>query len=269
MGARRVTRDTDATSQAHVSRKVVAVVQARMTSRRLPGKVLMRLAGHPVLELVVERLRRAGLIDEIVVATSTDPSDDQVADWCEESGTRCHRGSLDDVLDRFLSAARANGATHVVRITADCPLIDAGLVDRVIAQALAEDLDYCRLAGGFPDGLDCEVMTVGALELAAAEAALPSEREHVTPYLKRPDVTLRRGEARPFTGLSHHRWTLDQPEDLRFLGAVLARAGTDPFSVTTDDVLGILEAEPALMRLNSGIVRNEGYLRSLGQDGEK
>ena len=134
--------------------RVVAVVQARMTSRRLPGKVLTPLAGSPVLGLVVGRLRRATRIDEVVVATSTDPSDDPVAAWCAQPGIRCHRGSLDDVLDRFLGAARASGATHVVRITADCPLIDPDLVDRVIAQALAEDLDYCGLAGEFPDGLD-------------------------------------------------------------------------------------------------------------------
>ena len=247
--------------------RVIAVVQARMTSRRLPGKVLTPLAGSPVLGLVVARLGRATRIDEIVVATSTDPSDDPVAEWCAENGTRCHRGSLDDVLDRFLGAARASGATHVVRITADCPLIDPDLVDRVIAQALAEDLDYCGLAGEFPDGLDCEVMTRSALERAAAEAMLPSEREHVTPYLKRPDGTLRRGEVRPFVGLGHHRWTLDRPEDLRFLEAVLARSSKDALSVTTEDILAILEAGPDLMAMNAGIVRNEGYLRSLGQDG--
>lgn len=246
---------------------VVAIVQARMSSRRLPGKVLTPLAGHPVLGLVVGRLRGARLIDDVVVATSTDSSDDPIADWCEESGTRCHRGSLDDVLDRFLGAARDTGATHVVRITADCPLIDWGLVDRLVAKTLADDLDYCALAGEFPDGLDCEIMTVGALEIAAHEAVLPSEREHVTPYLKRLDAPLHRGEVRPFTGLGHHRWTLDQPEDLRFLKALFARLGPDPFAITTDQILTTLEAEPFLMNLNAGIVRNEGYLRSLSQDG--
>ena len=248
--------------------RVIAVVQARMSSRRLPGKVLAPLAGSPVLGLVVGRLRRTRHVDEVVVATSTDPSDDPVAEWCEQNGTRCHRGSLDDVLDRFLGAARASGATHCVRITADCPLIDPVLVDRVIAQALAEDLDYCGLAGEFPDGLDCEVMTRSALERAAAEAVLPSEREHVTPYLKRPDVSLRRGEVRPFAGLGHHRWTLDRPEDLRFLEAVLARSSGDALTLTTDQILAILGAEPSLMALNADIVRNEGYLRSLDEDGE-
>lgn len=246
--------------------RVIAVVQARMSSRRLPGKVLTPLAGHPVLGLVVGRLRRAGRVDEVVVATSTDPSDDPVAEWCEENNTRCHRGSLEDVLDRFLGAARASGATHVVRITADCPLIDPVLIDQVIAQALMEDLDYCGLAGEFPDGLDCEIMTRSALERAAAEAMLPSEREHVTPYLKRPDVSLRRGEVRPFAGLGHHRWTLDRPEDLRFLETVLALSSSAALTITTDELMAILGAEPSLMALNSDIVRNEGYLRSLEQD---
>ena len=248
-------------------RRVVAIVQARMSSRRLPGKVLTQLAGSPVLALVVGRLRRATLVDEVVVATSTDPSDDPIADWCAVSGTRCYRGSLDDVLDRFLGATRASDATHVVRITADCPLIDPDLVDLVIRTTVEQDLDYCGLAGEFPDGLDCEVMTRSALERAGVEAMLPSEREHVTPYLKRPDVSIRRGAVRPFTGLGHHRWTLDRPEDLRFLEAVLARSSKDALSVTTEDILAILETGPDLMAMNAGIVRNEGYLRSLGQDG--
>ena len=248
-------------------RRVVAIIQARMSSRRLPGKVLTLLADSPVLALIVGRLRRATLVDKVVVATSTDPSDDPIADWCAVSGTRCYRGSLDDVLDRFLGATRASDATHVVRITADCPLIDPDLVDLVIRTTVEQDLDYCGLAGEFPDGLDCEVMTRSALERAAVEAMLPSEREHVTPYLKRPDGTLRRGEVRPFVGLGHHRWTLDRPEDLRFLEAVLARSSKDALSVTTEDILAILETGPDLMAMNAGIVRNEGYLRSLGQDG--
>ena len=248
-------------------RRVVAIIQARMSSRRLPGKVLTLLADSPVLALIVGRLRRATLVDKVVVATSTDPSDDPIADWCAVSGTRCYRGSLDDVLDRFLGATRASDATHVVRITADCPLIDPDLVDLVIRTTVEQDLDYCGLAGEFPDGLDCEVMTRSALERAAVEAMLPSEREHVTPYLKRPDVSLRRGEVRPFTGLGHQRWTLDRPEDLRFLEAVLERSSKDALSVTTEDILAILEARPDLMAMNAGIVRNEGYLRSLDEDG--
>ena len=248
-------------------RRVVAIVQARMSSRRLPGKVLTQLAGSPVLASVVGRLRRATLVDEVVVATSTDPSDDLVADWCAESGTQCYRGSLDDVLDRFHGAARASDAALVVRITADCPLIDPDLVDLVIRTTIEQDLDYCGLAGEFPDGLDCEVMSRAALERAAEEATLPSEREHVTPYLQRPDVLIRRGEVQPFIGLGHHRWTLDRPEDLRFLESVLARTQKDPLAVTTDDVLAVLAADPGLMTLNAAIVRNEGYLRSLDEDG--
>ena len=248
-------------------RRVVAIVQARMSSRRLPGKVLTRLAGSPVLALVVGRLRRATLVDEVVVATSTDPSDDPVADWCTESGTRCHRGSLDDVLDRFLGAARASHAALVVRITADCPLIDPDLVDLVIRTTIDQDLEYGGLSGEFPDGLDCEVMSRAALERAAEEATLPSEREHVTPYLQRPDVPIRRGEVRPLIGLGHHRWTLDRPQDLRFLESLLAHTQKDALTVTTDDVLAVLAENPGLMALNAGIVRNEGYLRSLDEEG--
>lgn len=226
----------------------------------------MVLAGYPVIGLVVGRLQSATMLDAIVVATSIAPSDDPLADWCAEQAVACHRGSLGDVLDRFVGAARAARATHVVRITADCPLVDPDVVDLVVRHALDGDYAYCGLAGDFPDGLDCEVMTMSALERAAAEATLPSEREHVTPYLQRPDVPISRGQFRPFVGLAHHRWTLDRNEDLTLLAAVFDGIMKDPLDVRTVDVLALLDREPSLLALNAGIVRNEGYLRSLEQD---
>lgn len=246
--------------------RVVAVVQARMTSSRLPGKALIPLRGRPVLGLILARLARARRIDSVIVATSSEPSDDILARWCEDQGVACFRGDLADVLGRFRGAAARAGATHAVRITADCPLVDPEIVDRVIEAALHGGYSYCGLSGGFPDGLDCEVMTAAALKLADENAQLRSEREHVTPYLKRPDVVLRRGEVRPFDGLDHLRWTLDRLEDLRFLEAVLERLARDPVDVRTADVLDLLEQNPDLLHLNAGIVRNEGYLRSREQD---
>lgn len=237
-----------------------------MSSRRLPGKVLMDLAGQSVLGLVVGRLQRASTLDRVVVATSTDPSDDALAEWCAEQNVPVHRGSLNDVLDRFVGAARAVGATHVVRVTGDCPLIDPDIVDLVVRRTLEGGYAYCGLAGEFPDGLDCEAMTLAALERAAEEASFPSEREHVTPYLQRGDVALDRGEVRPFVGLDHHRWTLDRPEDLELLEELYAGVAKDPLDVRTADVLALLDRQPGLSALNAGIVRNEGYLRSLEQD---
>jgi spore coat polysaccharide biosynthesis protein SpsF (cytidylyltransferase family) len=238
-----------------------------MTSQRLPGKVLADLGGRPVLGWVTSRLALAETVKQALVATSTDRSDDPVAAWCAQAGVRCFRGSLDDVLARFVDAATHEEADVIVRITADCPFIDPRLVDQVVQRLLEDRLDYCGLGGEFPDGLDCEAMTLAALLCAHEKATLRSEREHVTPYLKRADAGFRTGSVEPFTGLQHHRWTLDRPEDLAFLEAVVARSGPGPNRPTTEEVLAILGADPSIATLNAGIVRNEGYLQSRARDG--
>jgi len=249
--------------------KVVGIVQARMSSERLPGKVLADLGGRPVLEWVTKRLAHASTVDEVLVATSVDPSDEEIVEWCTEAGVRCFRGSLDDVLSRFAEAADHAEAGIVVRITADCPLIDPKLVDSVVRHLLDGDLDYCGLGGEFPDGLDCEVMTAEALGRAHTEASLASEREHVTPYLQRPDRGFRVGSVEPFVGREHHRWTLDRLEDLSFLRAVANRFGGGPLKPKTGELFALLDAEPELQAVNAGIVRNEGYQRSLAKDSEQ
>jgi spore coat polysaccharide biosynthesis protein SpsF (cytidylyltransferase family) len=247
--------------------KVVAIVQARMTSQRLPGKVLADLGGRPVLGWVTSRLALAETVEQVLVATSTDKYDDPVAAWCEQAGFECFRGSLDDVLARFVDAAAHVEAGVIVRITADCPLIDPGLVDQVVQRLLDDELDYCGLGGEFPDGLDCEAMTFGALLRSHDEAGLLSEREHVTPYLKRPGAGFRTGSVEPFVGLQNHRWTLDRPRDLAFLREIVARSEPGPGRPTTEEVLAILASDPSIATLNAGIVRNEGYLQSRDRDG--
>ena len=248
------------------SSNVVAIVQARMTSARLPGKVLVDLGGYPVLHWVTNRLSLTETVDKVIVATSTDPSDDPVAGWCAQTQFQCFRGSLKDVLARFKGAAQATQAGIVVRITADCPLVDPKFVDLVVRQLVSAGLDYCGVAGEFPDGLDCEAMTIAALERAYVEASLPSEREHVTPFLKRSGLGFRTGSVEPFVGLGHHRWTLDCPEDLAFLRAVVSHHGGEPSRLKTNDVLAILASNPELSEINAGIVRNEGYIRSREED---
>lgn len=244
---------------------VVAIVQARMTSARLPGKVLSDLGGHPVLEWVTSRLLLAETLDKLLVATSNDPSDDPIERWCAQAQVECFRGSLEDVLARFAGAAEQSEADVVVRITADCPLIDADLVDLVVRKLLTDNLDYCGLAGEFPDGLDCEAISVPALQRAHAEASLPSEREHVTPYLKRSRFRFRTGTVEPFKGLDHHRWTLDHPEDLTFLRAVVANSRSGMSGLKTADILTILDGDPWLIQINAGLTRNQGYVHS-GED---
>jgi spore coat polysaccharide biosynthesis protein SpsF len=249
------------------SDRIVAIIQARMSSSRLPGKVLMELAGKPVLEHVVRRVQASKTIGKVVVATSTDPSDDVIAAWCDRERLTCYRGSLTDVLDRYYQAARIHGAEVIVRITADCPVIDPTIVDEVVQGFLAGEYDFFGLSGEFPNGLDCTVFRWEALQRAWREATLPSEREHVGPYVEKHPEIFRLGGLNKFAGLAHHRWTLDEPRDLAFLQAVFSRLYREDSPFLAADVLRLLEDQPELAMINSGIIRNEGYLKSLSQDG--
>ena len=242
----------------------VAIIQARMSSTRLPNKVLLPLAGKPVLEHVVRRLQFCKTLGNIVVATSTDVSDDAIEQWCSEHQVNCYRGSLHDVLDRFYQTATQYHADTIVRITADCPVIDPTIVDEVVSGFLAGDYDSYSLAGEFPDGLDCQVFAYTAIARAWREATLPSEREHVGPYIEKTHPELfKNGGFFKFEGLAHHRWTLDEPRDYAFLQAVFERLYQAERPFLAQDVLDLLDREPHLMQLNADIIRNEGYLKSV------
>ena len=249
--------------------RTVCIVQARMSSTRLPGKVLLPLAGREVLAHVLERLAFCQTLNEVVVATSSDASDDVLAQWCHARGVTVFRGSLQDVLDRYYQCALRSWADAVVRITADCPALDPGLVDEVVRGFHAGSYDLFYLGGEFPDGLDCAVFSFAALERAWREAALASEREHVGPYIVNHPEWFRLGSLEKFNGLAHHRWTLDEPRDLAFLGSVfdrLQRPDGQPF--LTQDLLDLLAQQPGLLQANKGIVRNEGLIKSLANDGD-
>ena len=243
---------------------VVAVVQARMGSTRLPGKVLAEIAGKPMLWHVVERVRQARAVDQVIVATSVAAADDTLAEYCKGAGVPVFRGSENDVLDRYYQAARAHGVATVVRITADCPFIDPGIIDRAIAKYRESGADYVTntLQRGFPDGLDTEVFSFAALERAWKEAQRETEREHVTPYIRLSGcfdvqgVACQDGEGRPDL-----RLTVDQPEDLQFARAVYQSMGDARF--TLPDLMSLLDQHPELTGINHGIIRNEGYYKSL------
>ena len=248
--------------------KIVAIIQARMSSTRLPGKVLMPLVGKPVLWHVVNRIRACKTIAEVVVATSTDVTDDVIETWCRGVDVSCYRGDLNDVLDRYYQAGLIHAADIVVRITADCPVVDPTIVDEVVRGYLAGGYDFYGLSGEFPDGLDCTVFAFNALARAWREAALPSEREHVGPYIEKHPEMFKSGGFTKFTGLSHHRWTLDEPRDYEFLQVVFSRLHRPDQIFLASDMLALLENEPELININSSIVRNEGYLKSLLEDGK-
>lgn len=247
---------------------VVAIIQARMGSTRLPGKVLADLGGKPVLQWVVDAAAAIPGNDRVIVATSTAAADDAISGWCGSHQVRVFRGHEDDVLDRFAGASRLADADVVIRVTADCPLLDPIEAGKVVEQVRAGEFDYASNNDPptYPDGFDCEAFTRAALEDAAAQARRPSEREHVTLYMRDRANGFRIGSTRcPLGDLSGERWTLDTPADLAFLRAVVdgLPAGPPP---RLDEVLGVLDRAPELRRLNGGIVRNEGLARSLARD---
>ncbi len=246
---------------------VVAIIQARMGSSRLPGKSLACIENRPMLWHVVQRVQRATRVDRVVVATSTAPADDAIEKMCQESGIPCYRGSENDVLDRFYHAARAEKAAQVVRITADCPLIDPEVVDRVVRRFERGDLDYASnsMVRSYPDGLDTEIFSFSALERAWHEARKPSEREHVTPYLRSEKFRTANVQNDSTSMYQHYRWTVDESEDLEFIRAVY-KAFRPKDSFGMKDILDLIEKTPGLEKMNSDIVSNHGYYKSLFED---
>jgi spore coat polysaccharide biosynthesis protein SpsF len=236
--------------------KIVAIIQARMGSTRLPGKVLMDLGGVTVLARVVSRLRRAELIDKFLVATSDSRIDDAIVRECDRLEVSTFRGSESDVLDRYYQAARTCTANAVVRITSDCPVIDPGLVDGTIRAFQQQHADYTSnaLSRTYPRGLDTEVFTIGALEQAWRNAHKAHEREHVTPYLYEHPELFRLVSQRGQIDHSQYRWTLDTAEDLELLRAIYARfSNQDDFA--WGQVIQLMEREPELAELNSSVVQ--------------
>jgi spore coat polysaccharide biosynthesis protein SpsF (cytidylyltransferase family) len=239
--------------------KVVAIVQARMGSSRLPGKVLADIAGHPMLWHVVTRTRQAKLVDRIVVATSTRQADDAVAEFCVAHGIDSYRGNETDVLDRYYQAARAHGADIIVRITADCPLIDPVVIDLAIARLVAPctNVDYVSTdlpQPTYPRGLDVEVMAAAALERAWEEDHDSVSREHVTPYIYRHPTLFRLGGVPNPVDHSHHRWTVDTTDDLELVRQVFSAFERDDF--TWMEVFELLVDRPELIALNQHVQQN-------------
>lgn len=231
---------------------VVAVLQARMSSTRLPGKVMRPILGEPMIGRQIERLRRAQRLDAIMVATSVDPSDDVIADYCAALGLGCWRGPLDDVLARFIGALGAAGTPKTfVRLTADCPLADPALIDRCIEAHAASGADYTYNSKDwtFPKGLDVEVCETAALQRAARESADPYDHEHVTPYIYRhPELFALNAVTRdpPL----RYRWTVDTPEDFAFVTAVYAALYPAKPDFDSDDILAWQAAHPGQVLVN-------------------
>ncbi len=245
----------------------VAIIQARVGSRRLPGKVLAPIVGRSMLERVVERVQAATRVDRIVIATSEDPRDDAVEAICRRRGFDCFRGSESDVLGRYVGAAKQYAADPILRITADCPLIDPEVIDRVVDAFAGKGLDYASNINPptFPHGLDTEILSAEALAHADREARWKSEREHVTLHIRQHPERFRSVNVTHVPDLSGRRWVVDEATDLEFVRAVYERLGDGrPFGMA--DILALLASEPELARINAGIPRDEGLKKSLAED---
>lgn len=242
---------------------VTAIIQARMGSTRLPGKSLMDLAGKPVIHHLVDRARAARSIDRVVVATTTAASDDPLAAFLAGLGVDVFRGSETDVLDRYAGAARRFGGDLVVRLTGDDPLKDPAVIDQVVGRLLAEPArwDYVSntIRPTFPEGQDTEAFPAARLFEAAAEAADPYEREHVTPFFYRHPERFRVLNVTHEPDLSFHRWTLDTEADLAFFRTVLAELDGADRMVAMPEVLALIARRPDIAEINRQVARSAQY----------
>jgi spore coat polysaccharide biosynthesis protein SpsF len=236
--------------------KISAIVQARMGSTRLPGKVLMDLGGQTVLARVLRRLGRASRIHEVVVATTCGAGDDAIAQECDRLHVSCFRGSQGDVLDRYLRAAEKFRSDLIVRITADCPVIDPEVVDEVVAACITRrvDLSCNDVPGTFPRGLDVEAFTLNTLHRIHQMADQAYQREHVTSLVyERPDI-FRTYLVKGNRDLNHLRWTVDAPEDLQLIRVIYARFGNrDDFGWR--EALELVDCHPELAEINAHIAQ--------------
>jgi len=248
--------------------EVLAIVQARCSSSRLPGKVVKNLAGKPMIVQELERLSRSKMIDKIVLATSTEESDDPLEKALSGSNIEVFRGNLDDVLDRYYQCAKQYHPKHVVRITGDCPVIDWRVVDEIIEKHIAHGNDYTVTSEDFPDGLDAEAMRFSALKEAWEKAKMLSEREHVTLYIRNHKDNFLIEEIPCVRRLDYMRWTVDETQDFVFVEKIYAELYEDNPDFSMGDILNMLKKQPELMNINRGIQRNAGLAKSLANDSE-
>lgn len=245
-----------------------AIIQARTASTRLPDKVLLELGGKTVLEHVIQRVEKSKKIEKVVVATTTKKKDDRIIDLCKKLNIDYFRGSETDVLDRYYQTAKKFNFSAIVRITADCPMIDPQIIDKVIYLYKKEKLDYASnvIPPTFPDGLDVEVFPQKTLKKSWKESKLKSEREHVTVYMWQHPNLFKQNHLKNNIDLSIHRWVLDDPEDYEFMKKVYDKLYPNNPNFRMNDLLKFFIKNPEIEKMNKGIKRNEGLEKSLKED---
>ena len=244
------------------------IIQARMGSSRLPGKVLMKSGnGMPLLYHVINQLRHCSKVKNLVIATTTNQEDDEIEKFADNNSVNVFRGSEKDVLDRYFQCAKKYSFSTIVRITSDCPLIDPQIVDKVIERFFSGNYDYATntLIRTFPIGTDVEVFSFSALERTWKNAQLPSEREHVTPYLRNKG-NFKTINVENDTNISNLRLTVDRIEDFELIKEILNNISINPIHL--EDILELFSRKPELIEINKHINNNEGLDRSLKEDEE-
>ena len=253
-------------------KNITTIIQARLSSSRLPGKTLMTIEGESLLGHLVNRMKVSQFVDDIIIATTTKDNDDEIVEFAKANNLKFYRGSEEDVLDRFYRAAIEHNVKTIVRGTPDCPMIDPEVMDSVISHYLKGGYDYVSntLIRTYPDGLDIEVFSFQTLERAWKEAKLPSEREHVTPYIyKHPGLFRLCNVKKDGEDLSWMRWTVDTAEDFKFVSKIFSKLYSSKETFSMEDVVGLLRKNPELLEINKGIPTNEGYRLSLLKDKQK
>jgi spore coat polysaccharide biosynthesis protein SpsF len=246
---------------------ILAILQARTSSSRLPNKVLRPILGKAMLLYQIERIQRSKMIDKLVVATSTDISDNSLEKLCKDNDVEVFRGNLNNVLDRYYQCANSYKPTHVVRLTGDCPVIDPRIIDLTIENHLLAESDYTSntLPPTYPDGLDVEVIKFKILKKTWKYAKLPSELEHVTPYI-RNHPKIKKFNLKCEKNLSNHRWTVDEREDFDFIEKIFLKLYPNNNKFDMYDILDLLKKYPEYKEKNYHIGRNEGAIKSIQQD---
>lgn len=241
---------------------VNAIIQARCGSTRFPNKVFALIDGKPLLWHVVNRLKYATKIDDIIVATTVSEKDDKIEEWCKENNVHCFRGSEENVLNRYYSASKAFPSDYVVRITADDPFKEPKVIDAVITKLIEEGYDHVtnNLPPSFPEGLDCEAFKTSALDRSEKEAETAFEREHVTQYIYHHPEIFKIGNVSNAENLSYLRWTVDKDVDFEMVKAVYAHRNTANKGILLmDEILDILKAYPEIEKINSEVERSAMY----------
>lgn len=246
---------------------IIAILQARMSSTRFPGKIMETIDGIPMLLYQIKRISKSKFIDKLIVATTSDATDDIIVELCKDNNISFYRGSITNVLERFYNIATLEKPLHIVRLTGDCPLIDPLIIDKVIENHLTFKDDYTSntIFPTYPDGMDVEIMTYSTLMKVYENAKRASLKEHVTLYINENKNLFKIANVENKINQSHFRLTVDEVEDLELIKLLLVYL-SDKENFTLDDIINVFKLNPKLLEINNRYKRNEGLHKSLTEE---